>query len=102
MHAAVDFDRLLQFTVSAAAAVTEATAAMVAGFLDFVRSTSSMVLTAASNIGFIGFSPDCSNGGVMEAAVGGAGKVLDCCAFCGFTTGRRFGGGEMVNYWYSA
>lgn len=95
MHAAVDFDSLLQFTVSAAA---ETASAMVAGFLDFVRSTSSVVLAAASNVGFIGFSPDCSHGEMMEAAEGGEHKVSDCC---GFVTARRFAGGEMVEYWYS-
>ncbi|XP_057766809.1 ubiquitin carboxyl-terminal hydrolase 18 [Salvia miltiorrhiza] len=92
MHAAVDFDWLLQFTVSAAA---ETAAAMVARFLNFVRSTSSLVLAVASNIGS---SPDRSNEGMMEAAVGGAAKVVDCCAFCGITMGRRFAGDEMVEY----
>ncbi|KAL1557411.1 ubiquitinyl hydrolase 1 [Salvia divinorum] len=67
---------------------------MVVGFLDFVRSTSSMVLAAASSIGF---SPDCGDG-EMEAAVGGAANAFDCCGFCGLAKGRRLAGGEMVEY----
>lgn len=97
MHAAVDLDRLLQFSLSAAA---ETATAMVVGFLEFVRSTSSMVLAAASNFGFTGFSRDGSNGELMESAAGGATKVYDCCDMCGFTRRRRFVGGEMVEFWY--
>ncbi|KAG6414617.1 hypothetical protein SASPL_121990 [Salvia splendens] len=47
---------------------------MVVGFFDFVRSTSSMVLAAASSMGF---SPDCGDG-EMEAAVGGGANAFDC------------------------